>query len=220
MTNHQQLRRLNPVDAGFLLLESNDTPMHIAALDIFSLPIDAPDNYLEKLVERFRCPQAIRAPYNYKLRPGVKSWIAPSWEIDDNVDLDYHVRHTALPRPGGERELGALISRLHTHRLNRRRPLWECHVIEGLEGRRFAIYTKMHHAVVDGVSGRRLFYSTLADSPDIKNMRPFWEREQEGSDCADPGKSREARAPAPSAGRVVIDLLKAAKPLVEQKSLG
>lgn len=219
MPRSQRIRRLNPVDAGFLLLESNDTPMHIAALDVFSLPADAPDDYLEKLVARFRKPRAIREPYSYKLRPGVSAWIAPAWEIDDDIDLDYHVRHTALPRPGGERELGALISRLHTHRLNRRRPLWECHVIEGLEGGRFAIYTKMHHAVVDGVSGRRMFYSMLADSPGVKDMRPFWEADNDVAGTAGPAQPSPPTASAPSAFRVVRDLLKAAKPLLTRQSL-
>src|SRR3546814_15635588 len=87
--------------------------------------------------------------------------------------MDYHVRHHALPRPGGERELGQLVSRLHSHRLNRRRPLWECHVIEGLENHRFAIYTKIHHALADGVTTMRLLTQSLAKAPESRTS-PFW----------------------------------------------
>src|SRR3546814_2372726 len=86
--------------------------------------------------------------------------------------MDYHVRHHALPRPGGERELGQLVSRLHSHRLNRRRPLWECHVIEGLENHRFAIYTKIHHALADGVTTMRLLTQSLAKAPESRTS-PF-----------------------------------------------
>ena len=66
----------------------------------------------------------------------------PSWEVADDVDVDYHVRHSALPRPGGELELGVLVSRLHSNPMDLSRPLWEYHLIEGLAGHRFAIYIK------------------------------------------------------------------------------
>ena len=85
-------------------------------------------------------------------------------EIHD-VDLDYHVRHSALPHPGGQRELGVLVSRLHSNELDLHRPLWEVHLIEGLEGNRFAMYSKIHHSLVDGVSGMRLIMRTLSHGP-------------------------------------------------------
>ena len=84
-----------------------------------------------------------------------------SWVVDKDFDLDYHVRRSALASPGDERELGVLVSRLHSNPLDLSRPPWEVHLIEGLEGGRFAIYTKMHHALVDGYSGVRL----MARSP-------------------------------------------------------
>src|SRR3546814_9136282 len=99
-----------------------------------------------------RSTRDLAAPWKLKLKRSGLSRLLPSLATDRDVDMDYHVRHHALPRPGGERELGQLVSRLHSHRLNRRRPLWECHVIEGLENHRFAIYTKIHHALADGVT--------------------------------------------------------------------
>src|SRR3546814_19448288 len=111
--------------------------------------------------------------------------------------MDYHVRHHALPRPGGERELGQLVSRLHSHRLNRRRPLWECHVIEGLENHRFAIYTKIHHALADGVTTMRLLTQSLAKAPESRTS-PLWatapdkksEGRRVGKDCVSTCRTR------------------------------
>ena len=91
-----------------------------------------------------------------------------------DIDLDYHVRHSALPHPGGQRELGILVSRLHGHQLDLHRPLWEAHLIEGLEGNRFAIYTKMHHSLIDGVSGMRMMLRTLSTDPEQRDMPAFW----------------------------------------------
>jgi WS/DGAT/MGAT family acyltransferase len=94
-------------------------------------------------------------------------------EIRD-VDLDYHVRHSALPHPGGQRELGILVSRLHSHQLDLHRPLWEVHLIEGLEGNRFALYSKMHHSLIDGVSGMRMIMRALSTDPNKRGMPAFW----------------------------------------------
>ena len=91
-----------------------------------------------------------------------------------DVDLDYHIRHSALPHPGGQRELGILVSRLHSNQLDLHRPLWEVHLIEGLEGNRFAMYSKIHHSLIDGVSGMRLIMRALSTDPDERGMASFW----------------------------------------------
>jgi WS/DGAT/MGAT family acyltransferase len=163
-----QENKINVLDASWLALDTDDTPMHVGNLQIFSLPKDAPETFLRDDVERMKAASKLVSPWNKKLaKPGVLGrMIAPSWVVDDSIDLDYHVRHSALPKPGGERELGILVSRLHSNRMDFKRPLWECHVIEGLENNRFAIYTKMHHSLIDGISGVRLLQRTLADSPD------------------------------------------------------
>lgn len=161
---------LNPVDASFLYIENHDSPAHVAGLQIFSLPTNTSSDFVTGLVERLRETTDISEPWNLRLGRGSLAKLVPSWIVDSDVDLDYHVRHLALPHPGGERELGMLISRLHSHRLDRRRPLWECNVIEGLENNRFAVFTKMHHALVDGVSAVSLMLNPLsknvaADTP-------------------------------------------------------
>jgi WS/DGAT/MGAT family acyltransferase len=96
----------------------------------------------------------------------------PSWEVVDDADLEYHVRRSALPRPGGERELGELVSRLHSNPMDLSKPLWEFHLIEGLAGHRVAIYFKVHHALVDGANSVKLL--NLTTDPRTSFVPPFW----------------------------------------------
>jgi diacylglycerol O-acyltransferase len=168
-------QKINLLDASWLAIDSEDTPMHVGNLQIYSLPEGASDTFLRDDVQRMKEAGEIVSPWNKKLtRPGFLGRILmPTWSIDDDIDLDYHVRHSALPKPGGERELGVLVSRLHSHRMDFKRPLWECHVIEGLENNRFAMYTKLHHSLIDGVSGVRMLERTLSGTPDDVTM-PLW----------------------------------------------
>ncbi|TXH02896.1 MAG: wax ester/triacylglycerol synthase family O-acyltransferase [Nevskiaceae bacterium] len=168
------MKRLNPLDASWLAVESHDTPMHVANLQIFSLPPNVPDTFLRDLVARLKSERGFAPPWNLKLRSPTLGRLLPMWTTDDDLDLDYHVRHSALPAPGGERELGVLVSRLHSHQLDLKRPLWECHIIEGLENKRFALYTKMHHSLIDGVSGVRLLQRVLSTDPNDTEMPAPW----------------------------------------------
>jgi WS/DGAT/MGAT family acyltransferase len=157
-------KTLNPLDASWLLVESRETPMHVGALIPFTLPDDAPPDFLRRLLADFRNARTIVAPWNQRLRaPGLKG-LVPVWVEEDEIDREYHVRLSALPQPGGERELGQLIARLHSTPLEFSRPPWECELIEGLEGRRFAIYIKMHHSLIDGISGIRLLERSMSTS--------------------------------------------------------
>jgi diacylglycerol O-acyltransferase len=97
------------------------------------------------------------------------------WVEDEQFDIDHHIRHSALPKPGRVRELLDLSSRLHSTRLAWERPLWEAHIIEGLRDGRVALYTKVHHSLVDGISAMRLVQSTLSPDPDLRNMPPPWD---------------------------------------------
>jgi len=117
-------RRLNPLDASWLLVESRDTPMHIAGLLPFSLPDRAPPDHLRQLVRRLRAETTFAPPWNNVLRWVGRGRAWPEW-VDGDVDLEYHVRHSALPAPGGERELGQLVARLHSQPLDLTRPPWE-----------------------------------------------------------------------------------------------
>ena len=169
------MKRISPLDAAWLMLESRDTPMHVGGLFEFTLPPGAGEGFLAETLEKMRQERNVPPPWNLKLVDGpVVGHRLPLMREDRDVDLDYHVRHSALPYPGGQRELGILVSRLHSHQLDMHRPLWELHLIEGLEGDRFAIYIKMHHSLIDGVSGIRMLLRTLSTDPDERGMGAFW----------------------------------------------
>ena len=99
---------------------------------------------------------------NRRLKGPLSRSPIPTWIEDDEIDLEYHVRHAALPWPGGERELGELVGRLHSTPVDLMRPPWECTIIEGLEGQRFALYVKMHHSLIDGVSGMKMLQRSMS----------------------------------------------------------
>ncbi len=167
--------RISPVDTAWLLLESRDTPMHVGALMEFTRPRDAPADYLKLQLQRMRSARTLPPPWNLRLvgAPVIGERL-PLMQTVSDIDLDLHVRHSALPHPGGQRELGVLVSRLHGHPLDLHRPLWEVHLIEGLEDDRFAIYLKIHHSLVDGVSGMRMVLRALSTDPEDRDTPAFW----------------------------------------------
>ena len=165
MANRTQTR-LSLLDSTFLRIETSETPMHVGALQIFSIPVGASTDFISQIVAEYRRPGPIAHPFNQVLLGGPVSKLTPTSPTTDDIDFEYHVRHIALPAPGGERELGELVSHLHSVMLDRTRPLWTCHVIEGLDGNRFAVYVKMHHALTDGVNGMRLVGGAMATEPD------------------------------------------------------
>jgi WS/DGAT/MGAT family acyltransferase len=159
------VKRLSVMDAGFLLAEKRETPMHVAGLHLFTLPQGADEQkFLHGLADGLRDASDFQPPFGDRLKTGPLGLLGPSyWEPDRSLDLDYHIRHSALPKPGRYRELFALVSRLHSQLLDRHRPLWEMHLIEGLQKRQFAAYMKFHHAAIDGIRSIHLtqsMYST------------------------------------------------------------
>lgn len=166
-------RQLSVMDAASLQLEAPDIPMHVGALMIFEKPADADKAYVGQIVEDWRAVTEAHSPWNQVLTRPTRKQLRPRTVDTHDLDLEYHLRHLSLPAPGGERELGQLIARLHSQPMDLGKPLWECHVIDDLAGRRFAIYVKLHHALVDGVSATRLLMRGLSDSIE-QRTRPFW----------------------------------------------
>jgi WS/DGAT/MGAT family acyltransferase len=167
--------RLNPLDASWLYTESRATPMHVGALLPFRLPAGAPKDFGRRLMAELRKHQKFAPPWNRRLKSSLLKMPVHHWIEDDDIDLDAHLRHAALPHPGGERELGELIARLHSQPLDLSRPPWECTLIEGLDGGRFAFFVKMHHSLIDGVSGMKLLQGAMPDDAQKSlTMPPFW----------------------------------------------
>jgi diacylglycerol O-acyltransferase len=167
-------KKLNATDAFFLQVESADSPMHVATLSRFQLPKGKSQKDILKLVEGMRKQPVKFPPFNLKLaKTSLGKW-NPAWTIEEDIDIDYHIRHSALPQPGGERELAVLISRLHSIPLDQARPMWEAHVIEGFADGSFALYVKMHHALIDGVAGARMLQRAMSTKPTGSTWVPFW----------------------------------------------
>jgi WS/DGAT/MGAT family acyltransferase len=141
--------RLSSIDASFLTNESSASHMHVGAVLIFEGPPPTYEDFLEHVSSRLEVVPRYRQKLTFPpLRSG-----RPIWIDDPNFNLEYHVRHTALPKPGGEEQLQRLVSRLFSQQLDRSKPLWELWLVQGLERKRFALINKTHHALVDGVAG-------------------------------------------------------------------
>ena len=166
--------RLGLQDLMFIYGETPSSKMHVGGLLPFTPPADATADYLRNMVELARSQQVV-APWNRKLaHPNLQFSPTHSWVIDHNFDFDYHVRRSALASPGDERELGILVSRLHSNQLDLTRPPWEIHVIERLEGGRFALYLKLHHALVDGYSAMKMLARSLSTDKDSTDTTMFF----------------------------------------------
>lgn len=171
------MKSLSPLDQVFLWLEKRQQPMHVGGLQLFSFPEDAPDDYVARLAEQLRSQTEVTSPFERRLS---SRFGQPVWVDDEHLDLEHHFRFEALPTPGRIRELLAFVSAEHSHLMDRERPLWEFHLIEGLKDRQFAVYTKVHHSLVDGVSAMRLFQRMLTTDPDKRDMPPLWSLPRRG----------------------------------------
>lgn len=160
----QRTRLLSPLDQMFLRMESPRTPMHIGALAIFALPEDAPPDFVRRVHAGFAELSWLPFPYDSVLS-GLPIADAVRWK-QVRPDPSYHVRLDALPSPGTEADLGRLVERLHSRPLDMTRPLWEAHVIEGLEGDRFAFYFKAHHCATDGMGAVETVKAWLSTDPE------------------------------------------------------
>jgi diacylglycerol O-acyltransferase len=165
---------MSPTDSMFLLGESREHPMHVAGLQLFKPPEGAGPDYVRDMYDTIVTNDDFQPTFRKhpgRLLGGISSI---AWAFDDDVDIDYHLRRSALPRPGRVRDLLELVSRLHGTLLDRHRPLWEASLVEGLSDGRFAVYTKIHHSLLDGVSAQRLMIRAMTPDPDDRDMRVPW----------------------------------------------
>jgi diacylglycerol O-acyltransferase / wax synthase len=170
-------KKLGVMDALFLAAETRESMMHVGGLLVFTPPPDAPSGFLRALADGLRDQPVVQAPWNLELRrPEMLKNPLNNWVEDKDFDLDYHVRRSALPAPGDERELGILVSRLHGIQMDFHRPLWEVHFIEGLSDGRFAMYFKVHHALLDGYTGMRVLAASLSNDPAERDAPLFFAR--------------------------------------------
>jgi WS/DGAT/MGAT family acyltransferase len=159
------MEQLNGMDAGFLSMETSVQQGHVGGVVIVD-PSTAPHGWgfdtIRDLIQR---RIHLLPPFTRRLVTVPFDLDHPYWVEDAGFDLDFHLRHIAVPPPGDATRLAALVARIHERPLDRSRPLWEMYVIEGLEGGRVATYTKVHHAAVDGVTGAEILTILLDTSP-------------------------------------------------------
>ncbi len=145
--------------------------MHVAGLQLYRTPPGSTEEYVGDLYQELLTHTEVAPMFARRPRPPLGS-VGNMWWINDNaIDIEYHVRRSALPRPGRVRELLELVSRLHGSLLDRHRPLWEYHLIEGLADGRFASYAKSHHALADGVTLTRKVMKALSVSRPCSGAR-------------------------------------------------
>lgn len=175
-------RRLSALDAMFVGIETHELHMHVGALLLFETgPLATPEGGVDfdRIAEHMDAILENLPNYRRRLRsiPGLRH---PVWEDDRDFRLRYHLRHTALPKPGDERTLKRLAGRIFSQPLDRRRPLWEIWVVEGVENDRFALIAKVHHAMVDGIGGVELLAQILSGSkqPSRPTSYEDWKAEE------------------------------------------
>ncbi len=188
------MRPLHPIDFIFLSLEKRQQPMHVGGLFLFQIPENASATFIQDLVSDIRTSQSTPIPPFNNYLNGL------FWDEDQQFDLDHHFRHIALPKPGRIRELLTYISQEHSSLIDRAKPLWTCHIIEGIEGNRFAMYFKIHHAMVDGIAGMRLVEKSLSHDPQAKSIVPPW--------CVEGPRAKRLKAPKVSRVRGLLSTFK------------
>ncbi|HEY7892916.1 MAG TPA: wax ester/triacylglycerol synthase family O-acyltransferase [Solirubrobacteraceae bacterium] len=179
--SQQHLDRLTPIDASFLHQEGPNSHMHVGGLTIFEGPPASFEDFLEQIRQRLH----LVPRYRHKLAHTALDSGRPVWIDDPTFNLEYHVRHTALPSPGDWQQLRELTARIFSQALDRSKPLWEMWLIEGLDGGRFALISKTHHALIDGISGvdlaTVLFDLSPTPEPIKHSGRPWVPRREPGT---------------------------------------
>lgn len=170
----QYYERLSAQDHTFLVMEDSTIHMHVLGVQIFDAgPLKTAAGGINIDLYKKGIESVLHLVPRYRQRLGwtpVGNW--PVWVDDPDFNIDYHVRHTALPRPGSEEQLKALTARISGQQLDRARPLWEWWVVEGLQGERFATITKIHHCMLDGMSGMDLAQTLFTTTPEYEIQEP------------------------------------------------
>jgi diacylglycerol O-acyltransferase len=196
------MQTMSPLDASFLNVEDAATHMHIGSVGIFEGPTPGPGEVRSAIAERL----ALVPRYRQKVRFVPLSLGRPVWVDDPHFNLDYHVRRTALPAPGGDEELRLLVGRVMSQQLDRAKPLWELWVAEGLDAGRWALISKTHHCMVDGVSGTDLMSVIMSSEREAEPPATAeWEPEPEPGSASLVTHSLSVRAASPyEAARSVL----------------
>ena len=166
------MRVVSLVEQLFFLIEKHKQPMHVGGLFLFDIPASAGPDFVANLVRQLRKGKTPPTfPFNQVLHN------LTFWKTTDTFDLHYHFHHTVLSKPHSAQALLSYVSDVHANMLDKNYPLWECHIIEGIDAvnpKRFALYFKIHHSLVDGVAAMRIVEKSLSNSPNEVMTLPPW----------------------------------------------
>src|SRR5918997_5853520 len=165
--------QLTPHDAQFLASETSRTYGHVGGLAVYD-PSTAPGGRLDipEICALVSEPLPLPPPFRWKLVQVPLALDLPYWIEDEDFDIDFHIRESAVPPPGDDGQLARTVARIFARPLDRSRPLWELYLIHGLEGGRVALLTKVHHAAADGISGNEILSVLLDESPEGREIEP------------------------------------------------
>ena len=168
----KDMSHLSVVDGAFLHLESPEMPMHVGSLALYEPLAEGAAGWYDSVRAHVASRMHLAPVFTRKLALMPFDLANPVWIHDDDIDLDYHIRHTVLPKPGTMQQLEALAARLHSSLLDRSRPLWEFYVIEGLADGRLGFYSKVHHSAVDGQAAVAMGNSIFDVTVEPRRVRP------------------------------------------------
>lgn len=174
------MKHLSGLDATFLHIESPEMPMHVGSLNVLDLPPGYEGDFYEDAKAHIAKRMHLAEAFTRKLVLMPFDLSNPVWVEDENIDLDYHVRHVTLPKPGTNRQLQAYVARLHSSLLDRSRPLWEFFIIDGLKSGQIGLYIKAHHAGIDGQAGVAVAQAIFDITPEGRTVRPPRHRARRG----------------------------------------
>lgn len=166
------MNHLSGMDAMFLHLESAEMPMHVGALHVLELPAGHQGDFFEEVKTFIAQRMHLAVVFNRKLANMPFDLSNPVWVDDEDIDLDHHIRHITLPKPGSNRQLQQTVARLHSSLLDRSRPLWALYIIDGLKSGEVALYSKLHHAAIDGQAGIELGMALFDTEPSGRKIKP------------------------------------------------
>lgn len=166
------MKHLSGLDATFLHLETPEMPMHVGSLNVLDLPKGYKGDFYEDAKKFMASRIHLADVFTRKLALMPFDMTNPVWVEDDDIDLDYHVRHITLPKPGTNRQLQQYVARLHSTLIDRSRPMWEFFIIDGLKSGQVALYTKVHHAGIDGQAGVALGKAIFDLEPTGRVIKP------------------------------------------------
>jgi WS/DGAT/MGAT family acyltransferase len=169
------MKQLSGIDATFLYMETDQTPMHVAGLTLYDLPKGFRGSFHKHFTEFFKGRVHLIPIFGMKLAKAAFEIDHPGWVDAGEIDFDYHIQSAKLPKPGTRKQLEDMVAELHEVRLDRKKPLWQFTIIEGLEGRQAALYSKVHHAAVDGGAGMvitQALYDLTEKPREVEPPRP------------------------------------------------